>query len=211
MQPQAFLQTAGLQTADPVRPDNLNGPAISLLGISGSLRQGSYSTAILNSLAQAIHPDAELTLFDLHSIPLYNEDLDGEQKPDAVVVLASAISSSDGLVIATPEYNYGIPGVLKNAIDWASRPAHKSSLKDKPVVYMTSSPGIYGGVRAQSHLQQLFTATLSRVVNTSQVAIPSIASKITNGGLNDESSVTFAVAAVRALIAEIRNARIRSA
>lgn len=186
------------------------GSAISLLGISGSLRQGSYSTAILRTLVCAVHPDAELTIFNLRSIPLYDEDIEGEKRPESVQALISAISACDGLVVVSPEYNHGISGVLKNAIDWASRPAYQSVLKAKPVVYMTSSPGAYGGVRAQSHLQQLFTATLSRPVNASQVAIPGIAAKVTDGHLHDETSMSFALAAVRALIAEIRSLRVHA-
>jgi chromate reductase len=185
-------------------------PTISLLGISGSLRRASYSTAILRTLSTALSQEASLQIFHLNSIPLYNEDLDGEDKPPSVLALTSAISACDGLVVVSPEYNYGIPGVLKNAIDWASRPAHKSVLKDKPVVYMTSSPGVYGGVRAQSHLQQLFAATLSRPVTTSQVAIPTIASKVADGHLVDDASTAFALAAVRALVAEIRDLQLPS-
>ncbi len=177
---------------------------IRLLGISGSLRRASNSTAILRTLKERIAGQAEIELFDLRHIPLYDQDLDGDTKPEPVQALRDAIVAAHGLVVVSPEYNYGISGVLKNAMDWASRPAYKSPLKDKPVVFLASSPGSAGGARAQLQLVQLFSATLSRVVLVPQVTIPGVGSKIVDGRLTDEASLTIALGAVQALLAEVR-------
>ena len=170
-----------------------------ILGISGSLRKGSNSTAILRTLAERDWVGAHFEIFDLKDIPLYNGDLDVD--PAAVVALKRAIADCDGLVLVSPEYNYGIPGVLKNALDWASRPGYKSVLKDKPVVCLTSSPGLTGGVRAHSQLRQTLYATLAQLVPVPEVAIPSVTDKIVEGRLTDERSLKMVTGLVDALIA----------
>lgn len=119
-------------------------PSIRLVAISGSIRRASHCTTVLRSLPPLLPPGVTLDIFPLDEVPLYNADLDGDKRPAAVVQLKSAIASADGLVLCSPEYNYGIPGVLKNAIDWASRPGFASPLKGKPVLIMTASPGTAG-------------------------------------------------------------------
>ena len=108
-----------------------------LLGFSGSLRRASKCTAVLGGLRDALAPNATLDIFPLNGIPLYNEDDDGEHTPESVRALRLAIAASDGVVMISPEYNHGMSGVLKNALDWASRPYGRSSLARKPV----SKPG----------------------------------------------------------------------
>jgi chromate reductase len=107
------------------------------------------------------------------------------------------------LVICSPEYNYGVSGVLKNALDWASRPGFNSPLKGKPVLIMTSSPGVLGGVRAQAQLRDTLSATLSRVINCPQIVIPGINQKIQEGQFVDEPTIEFMLAAVGDLLNEI--------
>ncbi len=174
-----------------------------LLGLSGSLRRASFNTAILQTLAQAAAAKTELTLFPLNEIPLYNGDLEGPDVPPVVTRLKSTIAASDGIIIASPEYNYGMPGVLKNALDWASRPAFESPLKSKPVLLITSSPGALGGVRAQAQLQETFSATLSRVVARPQVIITSVKEKVVDGRLVDAAALQFALEAIEDLLSEI--------
>ncbi|MCK6511784.1 NAD(P)H-dependent oxidoreductase [Myxococcota bacterium] len=128
-----------------------------LLGISGSLRKHSLNTALLQAAQELLPPDVSLTLHPLNDIPLYNGDLESSL-PEAVSAFKHAIAQSDGLLISTPEYNYSIPGVLKNAIDWASRPAYKSPLAHKPVGILGASPSPYGTVRAQDHLRHVLAA-----------------------------------------------------
>jgi chromate reductase len=120
-----------------------------LLGLSGSLRRASNSTAVLRGLQDALAPKARLDIFSLHGLPLYNEDEDGEHAPESVRALRSAIETTDGVIMVSPEYNHGMSGVLKNSLDWASRPYGRSVLRGKPVLTMTASPAFTGGVRAQ--------------------------------------------------------------
>ena len=176
---------------------------IRLAGISGSLRQASSNTAILRTLQASLPAGVEMTLLPLDGIPLYNQDLDGPGLPDAVRAFKAAVDSSDGVVVCSPEYNFGMPGVLKNAIDWASRPAFASPLKGKPVLVMTSSPAFTGGVRAQAQLRETLGGTLSRVIARPQVVIAGVNGKIEGGRLADAASLGFALEAVNDLIAEI--------
>ncbi|MFH7563869.1 NADPH-dependent FMN reductase [Oceanimonas smirnovii] len=135
-----------------------------LLGISGSLRAGSLNTQLLKVAAGvAANEGVELKLFDISEVPLYNGDLDGDVKPAAVQALLDAIAQADGLVLATPEYNYSISGVLKNTLDWASRPAFNSVLTHKPCAVLSASMSALGGARAQMHLRSVLAATLSPV------------------------------------------------
>lgn len=174
-----------------------------LLGISGSLRAHSTNSAVLKALASRLGENAELQLFALNDIPLYNSDLEADGFPDAVRALKDAISEADGLILCSPEYNYGLSGVLKNALDWASRPGFNSPLKNKPVLIMTSSPGVLGGVRAQAQLRDTLNATLSRVIACPQVVIPGVNQKIQDGHFVDEPTLQFILAAVDELVAEI--------
>jgi chromate reductase len=179
-------------------------PAIRLLGISGSLRAQSANSAILKALRSRVGAFAELTLFGLHEIPPYNADFDGDLAPEPVRLLKQAIQTSDGLVICSPEYNHGTSGVLKNALDWASRPGFESPLKNKPALIMTSSPALTGGVRANHQLRETLAAALSRVICRPQVVIGAVNNKMAGGTFVDEPSLQFALQAIGDLIAEIK-------
>lgn len=175
-----------------------------ILGISGSLRAGSYSTAILRGLADHLAGKATLTLLTLQDVPLYNGDLDTETPPAGVVALRAAITAADGIILSTPEYNYGASGVMKNAIDWASRPGMKSSLRGKPALIFSSSPGGAGGARAHYQVRESLSGALARVVARPQVTIAAVHEKVKDGKLVDEASIKFSVAAVDDLLREIR-------
>jgi chromate reductase len=175
-----------------------------ILGIAGSLRRGSYSGAVLRGLQEIATEHARIELFPLDPVPLYNADLDGEEKPPAVAALKKAIHDCDGLVLSSPEYNYGVSGVLKNALDWASRPGYQSVLRDKPVLIMTSSPGLVGGVRAQAQLRQTLAATLSRVIAVPEVVVSQVNKKVEGGRLADPTSLKFMLEALEALLGEIQ-------
>jgi chromate reductase len=171
-----------------------------LLGLPGSLRQGSYSLAVLRGLQLALRPTVDLQIGDLR-LPLYDQDQDGPSTPQTVQAFRQAVAESDGVVIATPEYNHGIPGVLKNALDWASRPLGRSALTGKPVLVISVSPAFTGGVRAQAQANETLLAIQSRPVPGPQVVIGSVVDKIGDGRLTDESSLRFALSAVDRLIA----------
>jgi chromate reductase len=175
-----------------------------LLGISGSIRQGSTNTVILRTLAERLDGRASLTLFPLNDVPIYNGDLEGERLPEPVHALRQAIAQSDGLILCCPEYNHGMSGVLKNALDWASRPAFASPLKDKPTLPMTSSPGYVGGARAHVQMQETLASALARVVVRPQVVIAGVMQKIIDGRLTDEASIKFCLEAIDDLIKEIQ-------
>jgi len=176
---------------------------IQLLGLCGSLRQASNSLAVLKTLAESLPGHVTMTLFPLHDIPPYNGDLDGDLCPDEVRRLKQAISDCQGLVLSSPEYNYGISGVLKNALDWASRPSLASPLKGKPALIMTSSPSFAGGVRAQSQIRETLTACLSRPLNRAQIVINHANEKVKNGRLTDQASIDFMLAGIDDLVDEI--------
>lgn len=162
-----------------------------ILGISGSLRKGSFNTAILKTMQSRYSDNIEFEIADLSDIPLYNSDLDGDNPPEAVKRFKIAIENADALIIATPEYNYSLSGVLKNAIDWASRPAFKSPLKDKHVGIISSSMGFTGGVRAQQHLKTVLLGTLSNVVSMPEIVIGGIHNQIKDGVLADENTLKY--------------------
>jgi chromate reductase len=175
-----------------------------LLGLSGSIRRGSTNTVILRTLAARLAGGATLDLFPLNDIPLYNGDLDGELLPAPVRALKEAITRCDGLILCSPEYNHGMPGVLKNALDWVSRPVFNSPLKNKPALLMTSSPGYVGGARAHAQMAETLASALSRVVARPQVVIAGVMQKIADGKLVDEAAITFCLDAIDDLLKEIR-------
>ena len=182
-----------------------------ILGLSGSLRRAANSTAVLRGLKDAAAQIA-LNIFPLNDVPLYNEDDDGEQSPQSVCALRSAIDVSDGVIMISPEYNHGMSGVLKNALDWASRPYGRSVLRDKPVLTMTASPAFTGGARAQQQLNETLASIPARLVLRPQIVIAGVHEKIQAGRLVDETSLRFALAGVDDLVDEIRALRyLRSA
>ena len=138
---------------------------MSVLGISGSLRRDSHNTRLLRAAGEIVERQgAEFELFDdLKAIPPYDEDDDVGEGPGAVARLREAIAEADAILFATPEYNSSIPGVLKNAVDWASRPAGESPLRNKPVAVIGASTGMFGAVWAQAELRKVLGATGARV------------------------------------------------
>jgi chromate reductase, NAD(P)H dehydrogenase (quinone) len=179
-----------------------------LLGISGSLRAGSFSTAVLTSLAEATAPQACYDFADIGGLPHFNQDIYVEPLPLAVQHFRDQIAAADGLVISSPEYNHGMPGVLKNALDWASRPHNSSPLKGKPVLIVTSSPAVTGGVRAQYQIRETVVSALARPVRTPEIVVGQVGTKIVDGRFNDRAVIEFALEGFRAMFAE--NERLKS-
>jgi len=137
-----------------------------ILGLSGSLRRGSHNTSLLRAAATLLPPGVELEVFeDLRELPPYDPDLDVEPADLAVARLRQAIASADGILIATPEYNGSIPGVLKNAIDWASRPFPDNALRGKPVAVIGASTGLFGAVWAQADTRKVLGITGADVID----------------------------------------------
>lgn len=162
---------------------------ITILGIAGSLRKGSYNRAALRAAQQLAPESARIEIFELDGgIPPFNQDEEGNP-PAKVTALKQAIRAADAILIVTPEYNYSVPGVLKNAIDWASRPYGDSAWEGKPVAVMGAAAGPLGSARAQYHLRQIFVFLNMFPVNRPEVMIAAAQDKFdAQGNLTNETS-----------------------
>jgi chromate reductase len=159
-----------------------------IIGFAGSLRKDSYNKALLRAAMELLPEGVALEIFDLEGIPPYNQDLDGTP-PQKVTDFKAKIRGADALLIATPEYNYSIPGVLKNAIDWASRPYGDSAFQDKPIAIMGASIGMLGTARAQYHLRQCCVFLQMHAVVDTEVMIPFVSDKVdSKGQLTDDKT-----------------------
>ncbi len=178
-----------------------------VLAISGSLRRDSYNTKLLRAAEELFPPEVEVEIWEgLKAVPPYDEDDDVEAAPAAVAALRAAIAGADAVLFATPEYNSSIPGQLKNAIDWVSRPLVTSPLRNKPVAVVGASSGAFGAVWSQAELRKVLAATGARVVDA-DVAVGHAATKFDEEGhLVDEANEQLAEV-VDSLLAETRPAR----
>ena len=152
-----------------------------IFGFAGSLRQDSYNKALLRAAGEVLPAGVELTIFDLAGIPPFNADLVLQPSPQ-VREFKTGIKTADALLIATPEYNYSMPGVLENAIDWASRPHGDNSFDDKPVAIMGASTGMLGTARAQYHLRQSCVYLNMHPLNKPEVMVPFAQDRIDGDG-----------------------------
>jgi chromate reductase, NAD(P)H dehydrogenase (quinone) len=160
--------------------------AIKILGIAGSTRKASFNRAALKAAQGLVPAGATLDTFDIDGLPGFSQD-DEKSPPAKVVELKSKIRAADAILFVTPEYNYSIPGVLKNAIDWASRPYGDNAWKGKPAAVMGASVGILGTARAQYHLRQCFVFLDMPVVNQPEIMIGHASDKFDgDGNLKDE-------------------------
>ena len=165
-----------------------NKEAIRVLGIGGSLRKGSYSMAVLRAAGRLLPDGAKFEVADLSGIPIFNQDNE-PKPPQSVVKFKKQIREADAILFCTPEYNYGIPGYLKNAIDWASRPHSDNSFKDKPAAIISSSGGMFGGIKAQLQLREHFVYLDMHAVNDS-IAVSNVEKKLdSDGELTDEYTI----------------------
>jgi chromate reductase len=171
-----------------------------ILGMAGSLRPGSYNRAALRAATQLVPEGATLETIDLDGIPAFNQD--EEQNPSATVVtLRKRVREADAILIVTPEYNYSIPGILKNAIDWASRPHGHSAWSGKPAAIMGASLGTIGTARAQSHLRQIFVFLNMFSINQPEVLIGNAAERFDlQGNLTDETTRDFIIQLLQNLV-----------
>jgi chromate reductase len=177
---------------------------VKILGIAGSLRKGSYNRALLNSAQQSLPAAASLEIFDLSGIPVFSDD-DEKNPPAKVTVLKQRIRASDAILFATPEYNYSIPGGLKNAIDWASRPYGDSAWAGKPAAIIGASMGRMGSARAQYHLRQVCVYLDIEVLNSPEVMVGNAKEMFNSEGvLTHESSREALGELIKALAARVR-------
>lgn len=165
---------------------------LKIAAIAGSLRAGSYNKMLLREAARLAPSDMEFTTLEIGDLPLFNEDVERDAFPEAAMRLKRGLADADGLLIATPEYNYGVPGVLKNAIDWASRPPGDSPFDDLPVAVMGASPGMGGTARAQLALRNAFVFTKSPVLPGPEVLVAGAHEQFDeNGRLKSEDTADF--------------------
>lgn len=155
---------------------------LDILGIAGSLRTGSYNKLLLRAAAEEAPEGMRIEPFDLDAIPFYNRDVEDQGDPEPIAELKQAIEEADGLLIATPEYQHGIPGVLKNTLDWASRPPGESPLNGKPVAMMGASPGMAGTARAHLQLRQTLHYNRVRMVPGPEVLVAKAREKFDDDG-----------------------------
>jgi chromate reductase len=179
---------------------------IRILGIFGSLRGNSYNKLLMIAASKLLPPSAQLEIFEINRIPLYNQDVEARGLPEEVKVFKAKIEAADALLISTPEYNHSYPGVLKNAIDWASRPYGHNSFDGKPVAVMSASPGVFGGIAAQDHLKQVLLALNTRLVTQPAVIVSSAQEKINqDGNLLDKNTEQFMRQLLTNLVNEARH------
>lgn len=162
---------------------------VNIIALVGSLRQASIHKVLVETAAELAPDGMTITLFPLHDIPIYNMDVEADGFPESVVALHQAIESADGLILATPEYNGSYSGVIKNAIDWASRGG--SRLAEKPVITMGGSPGALGSTKAQEHLRAVCLHRNMYLMPQPAVAVPQLTKKIEDGKLTDEGTRDF--------------------
>ncbi len=175
--------------------------SVSILGFAGSLRKGSYNRALLREAKELIPANAKLEIFDLDGIPPFNQDLENLM-PESVRDFKRRIRAADAILIATPEHNYSIPGVLKNAIDWASRPYGDNAFEGKPIAMMSASIGMLGGARAQYHLRQVLVFLDMHPLNRPEVFVPFAAERFNGQGrLTDEKAKELIRTLLEALVA----------
>jgi chromate reductase len=172
---------------------------IKIIGICGSLRQESYNNAALLAIKNLAPNNIELEIVSLSEIPFFNEDIENEGVPLSVVNLKEKINNSDAVIIATPEYNYSIPGVLKNTLDWLSRGDLKP-LKGKPTAIISASLGMLGGARVQYHLRQVCLALDMNVVSKPEVFIGKANTKFNNNRLIDEYTQKILIELIEQLV-----------
>jgi chromate reductase len=178
-----------------------------ILAISGSLRRGSHNTWLLRAAEELLPPTDELVFWDgLKNVPPYDQDDDVQPAPAAVAELRAAVAAADAVLFATPEYNSSIPGALKNALDWASRPIATNVFRNKPVAVIGTSTGMFGAVWAQAELRKVLAAMGARVAEV-EVAVGHAADKFDDDGtLVDDAVPTQLTDAFAALVAEVEPA-----
>jgi len=183
-----------------------------ILGISGSLRRDSHNTNLLRAAAEAAGPDVEFELYDgLKDVPPYDEDDDLQPLPEGVARLNGALAHADAVLFATPEYNASVPGQLKNAIDWVSRPLATNALRNKPVAVVGASTGAFGAVWAQAELRKVLATLGARVLDLN-LPVPQAHTRFDDGVLTDDEIRGGLAEALEALVAGARQReRVREA
>ena len=163
---------------------------LNVVGLAGSLRKHSYSKAVMAAIAGMLPRHAAFEQVDIGSVPHYDQDLDADL-PASVATARAIVGAAQAIVIVTPEFNHGLPGVLKNALDWLSRPAFNSCMLNKPVFFVTLGPGALGGVRAQYQLRETLSSMLCELIALPEVVVTHVGTKVEDGVLQDPATLSF--------------------
>jgi chromate reductase len=164
---------------------------LNIVGIAGSIRTQSFSKIVLAAISHMLPAGTTFSTIDIGAMPHFNEDMEQTALPASVVSGRQAVAGCDAVVIVVPEFNHGIPGVLKNTLDWLSRPAFTSCAMNKPVFFVTLSPGALGGVRAQYQMRETLASMLCVLVPLPEIAITFVGKKIADGRLADQMTLDF--------------------
>ncbi|MFB4164962.1 NADPH-dependent FMN reductase [Alteribacillus sp. JSM 102045] len=178
----------------------MNTESLKITGIAGSLRKDSYNRVVLKHLAQERPDSVDFSIYDLKHIPLFNGDLEENGDPEAVVVFKEAIEEADGLLIVTPEYSHGVPGMLKNALDWAASVTNENVLENKPAFVLGASPAMTGTAFAQVQVKQTLAAAGALVMQQPEVYVGQVSNKIEDGKITDEKTKQALDQSLRAFI-----------
>ena len=185
---------------------------LTIVAFAGSLRRASFNRGLIRAAVAAAPPGSLIEVIDLRPIPMFDQDLEDLGEPPAVAAFKQAIALADALLVATPEYNHGVPGLLKNALDWASRPRASSPLMDKPVAIMGASSGRGSTARAQAQLREAFVFTGACVMPQPEVLVGSAASLFDDDGdLTDAGTRASIAQLVEALLAWTDRLRLQPA
>ena len=152
--------------------------SLRIAGISGSIRRGSYNRALLETLMDLAPPSLRIEPVEIRDLPFYDADFEGDGVPATVVAFRAAIAASEALLVVTPEYNYGVPGVLKNALDIGSRPPGRGALRGRKVAIAGSSPGPFGSVRAQTQLRAILHGAGADTMTRPEIVVPAVDKKL---------------------------------
>ena len=183
---------------------------LNILAFAGSLRKGSYNKILLRVAVALAPKDAIINVFDLEGIPPFNQDLE-QSLPEKVKDFKAKIKAADAILFVTPEYNYSVPGVLKNAIDWCSRPVGNNSWEGKPVAIMSASTGMLGGARAQYNLRQIFVMLDMKPINKPEIIVNFAAQKFDEkGNLTDDKTKELISTLLTALVTWTRRLQARA-
>lgn len=171
---------------------------IKILGIAGSIHLDSFNKILIETAKNLCPQDeAEIEILDIKNIPMFDR---GKEDPEIVTDAKNKIKSADAILIATPEYNNSIPGVLKNFIDWISYPNDENPFDNKPMAIMSASTGIFGGARAQNHLKQILSYLNALIINKPEVYIPTINDKVTDNKITDPHTMEKVEELLKSLI-----------
>ena len=164
-----------------------------VVGLCGSLRAKSMNRSLLDAMVELGEPGLRITPWDWSEVPYYNGDIDADGGPPPVAALRDAVTQADALLVVTPEYNYGVPGALRNVLDWLSRPAFKSPLANKPIAHCGASPGAVGTARAQEQMKLFCAAVLARAMPYPGFLVRNASGHFSDGKLTDEETKEYAV------------------